>query len=374
MLFIYWETALCKAVGWGPWGPGRQHTCTDSNILSYRSSHSGFAKAPKCRFFFVQVRKLSHRSFVTDQTSESQDPDRSCLRQLTHTSLCARAPLLLETSGGGSLLGHLLPFRLSAFFSSLLLGFGWDSAAAAGLATTSLAADFCPVPIETVLWESWGWWWGWGRLHCHFYYHSSNTHCVEGFKTTTCMPPVRQPPSPHVMGSLGRSLWHGARWEDIIPDGPPWTGRKGSRIRRRRSCKVMQAWQALLEPLWGSELRLSVQDKMIRLSTSTMMSCFMSGAHRKGITLGIVALPLRPLLQGWRLQSVCVPHSHQLGNTSFLERKFGHYNSTSGFWDNTVKAGTTLLQRFLAHCIDTLRSSIIMGDTQGKVSTKMSVS
>lgn len=176
------------------------------------------------------------------------------------------------------------------------------------------------------------------------------------------------------MGSLGRSLWHGAGWEDIIQDGPLWTGRKGSRMRRRRSCKVMQAWQALLEPLWGSELRLSVQDKMIRLSTSTVMSCFMPGAHGKGITLGNVALPLRPLLQGWQLQSVCVPHSHQLGNTSFLERKFGCYNSTFVCWDNMVKAETNLLQRFLAHCIDTLRSSINMGDAQGKVSTKMWVS
>ena len=154
VLFIYWETSLCKAVGWGPRGPGRQHTRTDSNILLYRSLHLGFAKALKCRFFFVQVRKLSHRSFVTDQTSQSQDPDHSCLRQLMHSSLCAPAPFLLETSGGGSLLGHLRPFRLSAFFSSLLLGFGWDSAAAAGLATTSIAADFCPVPIETVLWGS----------------------------------------------------------------------------------------------------------------------------------------------------------------------------------------------------------------------------
>lgn len=199
------------------------------------------------RIFFVPVRKLSHRSFVTGQTSQSQDPDRSSLRQLMHSSSCAPAPFLLEPSGWFSL-GPSSSLPPVCFLLQPPPGVWLDSAAASGLATTSLATDCCPVPIGTVLWESCEWWWGWRRLHCHFCCHSSNTHRV--------VAPVCQPTSPHVMGSLGRSLWHGAGWEDIIQDGPLWTGRKGSRMRRRRSCRVMPARQALPEPLWGSEPRV----------------------------------------------------------------------------------------------------------------------
>lgn len=77
--------------------------------------------------------------------------------------------------------------------------------------------------------------------------------------------------------------------------------------------------------------------------------------------MGKAALQLRQLLQGPQLQAV-VPHSWQLGNMSFLERRSGWYNSISGCWGNTVKMETSLLQRFLANCIDILRSIIIIGD------------
>lgn len=140
----------------------------------------------------------------------------------------------------------------------------------------------------------------------------------------------------------------------------------------RRTCKVMQAWQALL-----GTLLVGVRTQVVcaRQKWSGLLNCdelFHARGTWEGHNLGNVALPMSRFCRDGSC-SLSVSPSHQLGNTSFLERKFGCYNSTLGVGITCRKAGTNLLQRFLAHCIDTLRSSI-MGDTQGKVSTKMWVS
>lgn len=93
---------------------------------------------------------------------------------------------------------------------------------------------------------------------------------------------------------------------------------------------MMPARQALPEPLWGSEFGVACARQNDQAFYLNHDELFRVRGTWEGHNLGNAALPLRALLQGLRLQSVCVPYSRQLGNMSFLERKFGRYNSISG--------------------------------------------
>ena len=281
------------------------------------------------QIFFVPVRELSHRSFVTGQTSQSQDPDRSSLRQLTHSSSGAPAPFLLEPSGVVLSWAVFVP-------SSCLLSSPASSWGLAGLS--------CCCRVGNNFLSCW-------LLPCS--YRNSSLRelwMVVGLEEVTLsflLSLIKYSPcwglqdnhlcAPCLPAHIPTSwvLWEEA--SDMELGGRTLfrmglCGQEGREAGwgRGEAAEWCRPNKPYLNPCGGQNPGLSVQDKMIRLSTSTVTSCFISGAYGKDITLGNAALLLRALLQGLQLQSICVPYSRQLGNMSFLERKFGHYNSISG--------------------------------------------
>ena len=323
------------------------------------------------------MRKLSHRSFVTDQTSRSQDSDPSPLRQLTHSSLCALAPFLLEASGGCSLLGRL-PFPPVCFLLQLPPGVWLGLSCCCRVSNNFLRWWLLPCSYRNNSLKELGLAGGEGRVRMvtlsFLLSLLSNTQLVKGSKTTTSMrpPTPHQAPVPmcHGLGSSGSSLWHGAEWAGhLCRIGPCGQERRKAGWGRG---EVTEQWG--LTRLTRTHGALRTQDCLLRTKWPELLPrpwpVVKCGPHGKGVILGKAALQLRQLLQGPQLQAVCVPHSWQLGNMSFLERRSGWYNSISGCWDNTVKTESSLLQRFLANCINILRSSIIIGDAWGKSSQK----
>lgn len=130
----------------------------------------------------------------------------------------------------------------------------------------------------------------------------------------------------------------------------------------------MKDSQTLPKPTGSSEL--STWAKMSRLSTSTVTNRQM-WAIQEGHDLGQGSfLWLRQCLTGPRLEAVSSAAGSWATHPS-LKGVVGSVSPSLGCWGNTVRTESNLLCRFFGDFINILRSAVITGEAQGKISTKM---